>query len=332
MSKAFKALVIHETEDGRFIRKIQERTTDELPEGEVLIRVKYAALNYKDALSATGHKGITRKYPHTPGVDASGVVEVSADERFQPGDPVIVTSYDLGMNTSGGFSEYIRVPANWVVPQPEVLDAKEAMILGTAGFTAALALSKMEQSGQRPEMGPVVVTGASGGVGSMAVAILARAGYPVIASTGKKGAESYLRSLGAHRVEPRSFTDDTSGRPLLRTSWAGAIDTVGGNTLTTLIKACAKEGCIAACGLVASADLNATVYPFLLNGVNLLGVDSAEYAMEKRLELWDKLAADWKPLDLDSMGTICSLEELNDIYIDKILAGETQGRVVVDLN
>ncbi|MEZ4687870.1 MAG: YhdH/YhfP family quinone oxidoreductase [Bacteroidia bacterium] len=325
----FKTLLIYE-EDGNFRRAIEQRHTDELPEGDVLIRVHHAGLNYKDALSATGNKGVTRKYPHTPGIDASGVVEESSDARFSAGQKVIVTSYDLGMNTDGAFGEFIRVPAGWVVPLPDALSLKQSMILGTAGFTAALALYKMELCGQSPEMGKIVVTGATGGVGSMAVAILAKAGYEVIASTGKESEHAYLKQLGAVEAVGRSVVDDDSGRPLLRPQWAGGIDTVGGNTLATLLKGCGRNGSIATCGLVASPKLNTTVFPFILNGVNLLGVDSAETPRDIRHHLWQKLASDWNiSAHLEAMCTDASLEELNDKYIDMILAGKTRGRVVV---
>ncbi|MFK7972122.1 MAG: YhdH/YhfP family quinone oxidoreductase [Bacteroidia bacterium] len=327
----FKALRIYE-EENTFRRAIETRSTDELPEGEVLIRVHFAGLNYKDALSSTGNKGVTRQYPHTPGVDASGIVEASSDARFEKGQPVICTSYDLGMNTDGAFAEYIRVPADWVVPMPEALTLKESMVLGTAGYTAALALYKMEQSGQKPEMGKIAVTGATGGVGSMAVAILAKAGYDVIASTGKADAHDYLTGLGASEVVDRTAVDDDSGRPLLRPKWAGAIDTVGGNTLATLLKACGRNGSVATCGLVASPKLATTVFPFILNGVNLLGVDSAETPLAIRHEIWNRLATDWNINEhLAAATTDATLEELKDTYLDMILAGKTKGRVVVGM-
>lgn len=252
----------------------------------------------------------------------------SASPAFTPGQEVIVTSYDLGMNTDGGFGGYIRVPAAWVVPKPASLSLQESMVIGTAGFTAALALYKMQQLGQTPDMGQVVVTGASGGVGSMAVSLLARAGYPVIASTGKAEAHTFLRELGASEILNRTDVDDESGKPMIRSRWAGAIDTVGGNTLATLVKACANNGSIAACGLVGSPRFQATVYPFIINGVNLLGVDSATCPMPLRLRVWDLLAANWEAGQLEKMATICSLAGLN-AYIDQMLAGKVMGRVVV---
>lgn len=327
MSK-FKAFRVFEEKDGTFSRCIVERDTSELPDGEVLIKVHYAALNFKDALSSSGHKGITKEFPHTPGVDASGEVAESSSAQFTKGDKVLVTGYDLGMNTDGGMGAFIRVPAAWVVPLPGTFDLRQAMILGTGGFTAALALYKMEMAGQSPDKGEIVVTGATGGVGSMAVSIFSKAGYDVVASTGKKDAHDYLKKLGAIRCEDRTYTNDEKRRPVSRTKWAGALDTVGGNTLATLMAGCGKNGCIAVCGLVASPKLETTVYPFLLNGVNLIGVESAETAMDVRLQLWDKLSSIWKPDKLEEMALDISLPELDE-QIQLILEGKTKGRVVV---
>ena len=329
MPQTFKALRITEQEDKTFTREIVQRDINDLPEGELLIKVSYAALNYKDALSASGNKGVTRNYPHTPGIDAAGIVEQSSSPDFSQGQEVIVTSYDLGMNTDGGFAEYIRVPASWAVPKPANLDLMESMIIGTAGFTAALGLFKMEKIGQNPAMGSVLITGASGGVGSLAVGILSKAGYEVIASTGKTDAYDYLMQLGATECVDREFANDDSKRPLLRPKWAGAIDTVGGNTLVTALKACKREGSVASCGLVASPKLEATVFPFILNGINLIGIDSATCAMHTRKQVWEKLANEWKVDNLSSIATTCTLEEL-DPYIDQILKGKVKGRVIVD--
>jgi putative YhdH/YhfP family quinone oxidoreductase len=327
--KMYRALVVRKEE--RFTKAIERVGMDFLPANEVRIKVHYAALNYKDALSASGHKGISRNFPHTPGVDASGVVEYSESELFKPGDEVIVTSYDMGMGTKGGFAEYISVPAAWVVPLPKGLTLKDAMIIGTGGFTAALSLYKMEINGQHPDMGEVVVTGASGGVGSMAVAILKKAGYSVIASSGKTEHYTWLHSIGAKRCINRDEVNDTTGKPLLASRWAGAIDTVGGNTLATLMKACSRNGNVAACGLVGSPELNTTVYPLILNGVNLLGIESAETPHELRLKIWEQLAERLRPASLESMCTIVALEEIPG-YMDDILAGETVGRIVADMN
>lgn len=329
--KTFRALRVEEDETGKFVRSIVERKMEDLPEGEVLVKIHYAALNYKDALSAIGNRGVTRSYPHTPGIDGAGTVVESKTPDFKVGDKVLVTSYDLGMNTDGAMAEYIRVPAGWVVPLPTDLTLKESMILGTAGLTAGIGLHKMEMIGQEPGQGPVVVSGATGGVGSMAVGILARAGYEVIASTGKGQATDFLKSLGASEVVDREFVNDDSSRPLMRPKWAGAIDTVGGNTLATLLKGCKREGSVASCGLVSSPVLSTTVFPFILNGVNLLGIDSANFPMKERLQIWNRLAGTWRIPDLDGMATTCGLEEL-DPYIDAILKGELKGRVVVDMN
>mgnify|MGYP001195778815 CR=1 FL=1 len=329
----FKALWVTETKNGTFERKIVDRYIDDLPPGEVLIRVQYSSLNYKDALSATGNKGITRQYPHTPGIDAAGVVEISRNEQFAVGDQVLVTGYDLGMNTCGGFGQYIRIPATWIVKKPEALSFKECMTIGTAGFTAACALYKMQLMRRLPEHGPIVVTGATGGVGSMAVALLSKVGYEVIAVSGKTNADDYLQHLGAQQIENRQFVNDDSLKALLKPRWAGAIDTVGGNTLATLLKGCQPEGCVVSTGLVGSPKLATTVYPFILNGVNLLGIGSAETPMLVRLMIWEKMAGEWNIKDkLSAIGKEVSLEELNETCIDAILNGKIMGRIVVNLS
>lgn len=329
---AFKALVITESPTGTFERSIVNREISDLPPGDLLIRVHYSALNFKDGLSATGHKGITRMFPHTPGIEAAGVVEESSSPRYPVGTEVFVTGFDLGMNTSGAYAEYIRVPAEWVLPKPALLSCKDCMTIGTAGLTAAYALYKMEAMGQTPEAGPIVVTGSTGGVGSLSVAILAKAGYEVIAITGKSDARDYLKFLGATEVQPREFVDDPSGRPLGKSIWAGAIDTVSGNTLTTLLKHCKRDGCVVATGLLSSNRFDAPIYPFILNGVNLLGVGAGQTPMALRVKLWNKLVNEWNVCDkLPAIANEVELEDLKDTYIDAILAGKTRGRVVVKL-
>lgn len=325
----FKAFLVSETPGDVFTQQVTGYSIENLPDNDVLINVKYSSLNYKDALSATGHKGVTKLYPHIPGIDAAGIIAQSRDKRFTPGDAVIVTGYDLGMNTSGGFAEYISVPGDWVVPLPEGLSLQEAMMLGTAGFTAAYALFKLMDAGQQPA-GPLLVTGATGGVGSLAIAMLAKAGFEVMAATGKPEAEEYLKKLGATTVIDRSEVDDTSGKPLIRPKWAGAIDTVGGNVLSTVLKACRKHGNVAAMGNVMSVELHTTVFPFILNGINLLGIDSATCPMHVRTQLWQKLAGEWKPGNLELIATPCHLEEL-DSYISQILKGELKGRKFVEI-
>lgn len=327
MDREFRALIVRESEGG-FTRKIEQKKVADLPDHPVLIRVKYAGLNYKDGLSANGHKGITREYPHQPGIDAAGVIVEDSSGTYREGQEVICTSFDLGMNTDGGFGEFIKVPVHWVVPLPEGMSLRESMIHGSAGYTAGLALYKMMLCGQDPSMGPICVTGATGGVGSLAVTILNRAGFEVVASTGSADAHEFLRKLGANEIIDRSAVNDDSGRPLLRSKWAGAIDNVGGNTLATLLKCCARNGSVACIGLVDSADLNMTVYPFILNGVNLLGIDSAETPTEIRREVWRRLSAEWKPDTLQDLSTEISLEQLDD-YLDMIVEGKTRGRVIV---
>jgi acrylyl-CoA reductase (NADPH) len=328
----FRALRIVETPAGKFERSIEELDIEDLPPGELLVKVAYSSLNYKDALSATGNKGITKKYPHTPGIDAAGVVELSRSPKFAVNEEVIVTGRDLGMNTAGGFGEYIRVPAEWAIKKPLQLSFQDAMSFGTAGLTAAHALYKMQLMQQSPSMGPVVVTGSTGGVGSIAVAILAKAGYEVIAVTGKENTKEYLQYLGATRIENRDFVDDKSGKSLLKPKWAGAIDTVGGNTLHTLLKGCMPEGSIVSTGLVASQQLNTTVYPFILNGVSLLGIGSAETAAEIREMLWQKLMNEWSIKDkLNAIVKEASLEEVNNTYIGSILDGKVMGRIIIKI-
>jgi len=326
----FRALVVSKTDENTFTREITERSITDLPEGEVLIRVHFSSLNYKDGLSCIGNPGVTRNYPHTPGIDASGKVTESSDSRFKEGDSVIVTGYDLGMNTSGGFGEYIRVPADWVVPLPEGMTFKEASIYGVAGFTAALSVDALQKYGVNPEQGEVVVTGSTGGVGSVSVALLSLLGYTVVASTGKKEESEFLQRLGASEIISREEVNDESKKPLLRERWAGAVDTVGGTTLAALLKAAKRGGAVAATGLVASSELSTTVFPFILRGVSLLGIDSGFTPTKLRLEIWNKLAGIWKIPQLEQLTIDCTLEEL-DPEIDKILAGGQRGRVVVNL-
>lgn len=326
----YKALVVKEVEDKKFQREIVEKHISELPEGEVLIEVKYSSLNYKDALSASGNKGVTRNYPHTPGIDAAGIVRENSDGNFAVGEKVLVTGYDLGMNTSGGFQQYIRVPAHWVVKLPENLDLKEAMMYGTAGFTAALSVYKLVSAGIKPEQGKILVTGSTGGVGSIAVAILAKLGYEVVGVTGKPDKKDMLLKLGAKDIILREEADDNSGRALLKGKWAGVIDTVGGNILATAIKSTEYGGVVTCCGNAASPELPTSVFPFILRGVSLLGVDSVQCPMDLRLKIWKLLSSDWK-IDLSSSTEEVSLEGLNE-KIDVILQGKLAGRVIVNLS
>ncbi len=326
----FRALVVTKNDDKTFTREVTERKINDLPEGEVLIRVRYSSLNFKDGLSCIGNPGVTRNYPHTPGIDASGEVAESSDSRFKEGDFVIVSGYNLGMDTSGGFGQYIRVPADWIEPLPEGLTIKEAAIYGVAGFTAALSVDALQKHGIGPEDGEVVVTGSTGGVGSVSVALLSHLGYNVVASTGKKEESEFLSEIGASQIISREEVNDESNKPLLSERWGGAIDSVGGNTLATLLKAVKRGGAIAATGLVASSELSTTVFPFILRGVSLLGIDSGYTPKKLRREIWKKLAGDWKFAKLQKLTIDCTLDQL-DPEIDKILAGGQRGRVVVDL-
>jgi putative YhdH/YhfP family quinone oxidoreductase len=324
----FNALVVHETETGTFERRLEQRAIRDLPEGETLIRVRFSSLNYKDVLSATGNKGITRAYPHTPGIDAAGEIVETSTSGLNPGDPVVVTGYDLGMNTDGGFGEYIRVPATWIVPKPAGLSLLETMTFGTAGFTAALSIQRLRDHGVQPTSGPILVTGATGGVGSMAVAMLGTLGYTVIAATGTLAQTPFLKNLGADEVIDRDELCGLQNKGLLKARFAGAVDTVGGEILSTAIKSVHWRGSVTCCGLVAGPQLSTSLFPFLLRGINLLGIDSAETPLADKKALWSLMAGEWKPAALKDLTTTCSLNELNG-YIDTMLTGGTTGRIVL---
>lgn len=326
----FNALVAVEDQNGVFHRAIRQQTLADLPAGEVLIKVKYSSLNYKDALSATGNRGVTKAYPHTPGIDAAGVVVASSNPQWQCGDEVICTGYDLGMNTSGGFGQYIRTPAHWLVKKPVGLSLLEAMQLGTAGFTAALSVLGLQNNGVAPENGAVLVTGATGGVGTIAVMLLRKLGYAVTALTGKMSERQFLLDLGAQAVLDRNEFLGHKDRPLLPARWAGVIDAVGGEVLATAVKGTGFDGVVTSCGNAASGDLPLNVYPFILRGVHLLGIYSANCPMEKRLAVWGKLAQEWKLPEVSSLCRMVTLDEL-ETEIFAMLAGNSKGRCVVDL-
>lgn len=330
MPISYNALVVDETPDGRYQRAIRECTTADLPDHEVLIEVYYSALNYKDALSATGNKGVTQQFPHTPGIDAAGVIAESRDKRFTPGDEVIVTSYDLGQNTPGGLGQYISVPADWIVPLPAGLTLRESMMFGTAGFTAAYGVDKLLQNHINPASGEILVTGATGGVGSLAVALLAQNGFSVIAATGKAQQESYLKKLGAAKIIDRDAVYSNSDKPLLSSQWTGAIDTVGGAMLDAVLRQTAHNGCVACCGNILGGKLTTSIYPFILRGVSLAGIDSGRCLMPKRKAIWHRLATNWKPTVLDIICSECSLEALS-AEIDRILKGGQRGKILVKL-
>ncbi len=329
--KTFQALVVTETEPKKFERAIETRSTADLPPGDLLVRVHFSSLNYKDALSATGNPAVTRAYPHTPGIDAAGVVAESERQDFAAGDEVVAIGHDLGMNTAGGFGEYVRVPAEWAVKLPAGLAAREAMSYGTAGVTAAMCVDKIVAHGVKPGDGEVLVTGATGGVGSFAVALLAKLGYSVAAATGKvEEAGDYLRDLGAESLLSRADATDESRRPLLKSRWAAVVDPVGGDMLASALKATRRDAAVAICGLAASPSLPTTVLPFILRGVTMYGVDSVPVPAGERQRIWDLLAGDWKLDQLDRLAREVSLAEL-DPEIDRILKGGQTGRVLVRL-
>jgi putative YhdH/YhfP family quinone oxidoreductase len=327
----FKALVVREDGEGGYQRGVEEKIVADLPAGEVLVRVEYSSLNYKDGLSANGNKGVTRSYPHTPGIDAAGKVMESSDARYRPGDPVVVSCYGLGMNTAGGFGQYIRVPADWVMPLPAGLTVRQSMIYGTGGFTAAHSVWKLIKQGVRPEQGKILVTGATGGVGSFSLAILVREGFQVTAVTGKESSREFLMDLGAAEVISRDQAIDHSNRMILKGRWAGVVDSVGGEMLATAIKSTRYGGVVTCCGNVTGPEFSANVFPFILRGVALLGIDSAECAMALRQQIWQRLASDWQVAGLEEMCTEIGLDGLDEA-IDRILKGGSKGRVLVNLH
>nr|WP_321412993.1 YhdH/YhfP family quinone oxidoreductase [uncultured Allomuricauda sp.] len=327
-SSTFKAFRIEEI-DGNFQGSIQEMEFGSLSNNEVLVRVHYSSLNYKDALSASGNKGVTRNFPHTPGIDAVGTIEKSNSDLFTIGEEVIVTSYDLGMNTDGGFAEYIQVPAEWVVRLPEKMTMKEAMIYGTAGLTAGMSVLRLTEL-IKPEDGKIAVSGATGGVGGSSVSILSKLGYSVVAITGKETERDYLTNLGAEDVLLRSEVENFAKKPLLKPLFAGAIDTVGGTILENIIKSTNSIGVVTCCGNVASPKLDLTVFPFILRGVTLIGIDSQNYPMKYRKVVWNKLAQEWKPKQLEDT---CNEIKLEDVAqkIELMLKGKLKGRTVLNL-
>lgn len=330
MPEHFRALLTEETEPGRFTRQIRTRSIEELPPGELLVKVHFSSLNYKDALSALGRPGVTKHYPHTPGIDAAGEVVSCSDGAFKAGEPVIVTGYDLGMDTAGGYGQYIRVPSHWAVRLPDGLSLKESMIIGTAGLTAGLSLHRLAGAGVSPESGDIMVTGATGGVGSIAVSILAKAGYHVVAVTGKESETEFLHGLGARQVMGRDDFLRNSDRPLLKERWGGVVDVVGGPMLAAAVKSTRYGGVVTCCGLVGSAELPLNVFPFILRAVSLLGIDSSRAPARIREEVWQKLATDWRPSRVMESATEVPLGGLEEKF-DAILKGELRGRTVITL-
>ncbi len=320
--------MVRRNDAGKVSAAIEKIKLHDLPAGDVLIKVSCSSLNYKDALACQAHPGVVRQLPHVPGIDAAGSVVESASDDFRPGDEVLVTGYDLGTSHWGGYAQYVRVPAAWVVAMPAGMTSETAMAYGTAGFTAAQCVKAIRHHGIEPSDGEVVVTGASGGVGSLAVAILAKLGYQVTAITGKPAQASLLQQLGASQILPREAANDTSAKPLLPARWAAAVDTVGGNTLATLLRSTNHRGCVAACGLASDHELPTTVYPFILRGVTLAGIDSAQCPRESRLQIWQRLATDWRIDDLENLTRTISLTDVPSTA-EAMLAGKTFGRTLV---
>ncbi|MDH3830544.1 MAG: YhdH/YhfP family quinone oxidoreductase [Gammaproteobacteria bacterium] len=327
---SFRALRVHKNTDGTVRAALQALTLDDLSPGEVVIRSRYSSVNYKDALAATGNGRILRRFPLVAGVDVAGEVSASVDGRFREGDQVLVTGCGLGESHDGGFSEVVRVPADWVVPLPPGMTLFDAMMLGTAGFTAALAIDRMEQNGLVAAQGQVVVSGASGGVGSVAIDLLSGRGYEVVALSRKLQVTDYLQSLGAAEVLDAKVAA-ASGKPLETARWAGAIDNVGGTVLEWLIRTVQPWGSIASIGLAGGAELHTTVMPFILRGVSILGITSANCPMQRRLKVWQRLVTDLQPQHLASIvaGQV-TLDELPAVF-ETLLSGEHHGRYIVDL-
>ena len=326
----YKAFEVREEIEKKFVGAIVEKSALELAEGSVSIEVHYSSVNYKDALSASGSKAVTREYPHVPGIDAAGKVLASTDSHFAVGDEVVVTGYDLGMNTAGGFGQQVTVPGGWVTKLPVGLSLRDSMVLGTAGLTAGLCVNKLLLNNITPEAGKVLVTGATGGVGIIACALLVKLGFEVVASTGKLAETAKLMALGVSEVISREAFSEENPRPMLKESYAAAVDVAGGTTLVNVIKSLSYGGSVAACGLVDSPALSATVLPFILRGVNLLGIDSVELPLAQKQQVWNLFANEWALTDIDSLAETIVLAELPAV-LAKVLAGGAVGRYVLDL-
>jgi len=323
----YRALVT--TEDNKtFDNSVQEKSLDFLPDNNTLIKVKYSSLNYKDALSASGNKGVTRNYPHTPGIDAAGIIEQTSSKKFKKGDEVIVTGYDMGMNTFGGFGEFIKVPEEWIIKKPNNLSLSESMAFGTAGLTAGLCLRKLLQHGLKPDDGKVFVSGVTGGVGIISLMLFSKLGFEVTAITGKTNEKDLLTDLGANEVIDRNDLDVDLLSPLQKPIYSGGIDAVGGKILSNLICSTTQRAAIACCGMVGGLSLDTSIFPFILRGLSLLGIDSAESLLEVKEEVWKSFSSDWKLENIDQNIKNISLDEL-PTEIEKILKGKQIGRVRV---
>jgi len=325
-----KAYIVDKTDDGKFVEEVKEISVPVIGENEVLIKSTYSSLNFKDALSASGNPGVTRNFPHVTGVDVAGIIEQSNDGNFKVGDAVIVTGYDMGMNSDGGHQSYVKVPSAWVIKKPANITDKEIMTYGTAGLTAGLSVNELLNNGITPESGEILVTGATGGVGSIAVSILSKLGFDVVAISGKEEKIPFLKELGAKEVILRKNFDIENKKPMMKERFAGVIDTVGGNILAEALKVIKYDGVATCCGLTSSFSLNTNVFPFILRGVRLIGIDSVECKIEKKLAVWEKLANDFKIDTLDSLTNEISLEELPQAY-KTLLEGDAVGRYLVKI-
>lgn len=329
-STAFNAIQVSETADNHYVSSLVSRSVSDLPDNDMLINVHYSSLNYKDALSASGNKRVTRNFPHTPGIDAAGVVVEDKSGTFSAGDEVLIFGYDLGMNTPGGLGQYISIPATWAVQRPDSLSLKEAMMYGTGGVTAALCVQKLERMGATPDDGPVAVTGATGGVGSVSIAILKQLGYSVVAFSGKPEQSESLEALGAESVLHRDVINEVSDLPMGKERWAHGIDTLGGDYLSNLLKQIKSGGGVSACGLAASAEFTSTVFPFIIRGVSLLGVDSVYIPLREKQQIWQRVATDMKLPYLSSMCEEILLAQVPE-YLKRFMQGKVVGRYLVNL-
>jgi alcohol dehydrogenase len=327
----FKALLVEETDNKQFTLNIVNRSVSDLPENDLLVNVHYSSLNYKDALSASGNKRVSAHFPHTPGIDAAGVVVRDKSGTFSPGDEVVMFGYDLGMNTPGGLGQMISIPANWAVKRPDNLTLKEAMSYGTGGLTAALCVQKLEKMGARPEDGPVAVTGSTGGVGSISIALLKHLGYSVVAFSGKPEQTAHLKSIGADEVLHRDVLNEVASLPMGKERWAHGIDTLGGDYLSNLLKQIKSGGGVSACGLASSDSFSSTVFPFIIRGVSLLGVDSVYIPLSDKQRIWQRVASDMKLPNLQNLCEEISLEQTPE-YLNRFIQAKVVGRYLVNLH
>ena len=325
-----KAFLVEKTNDKEFISDIKQVSIPKCAENEIVIKVTYSSLNYKDALSSIGNPGVTRNFPHITGIDVAGTVYESTSNIFKMGERVLVTGYDMGMNTHGGHAQFVKVPASWVAMIPDSISDKEIMTFGTAGLTAALSINELIANGVKPENGPVLVTGATGGVGSIAVSILSKIGFYVVAISGKKEKIDYLKRIGASEVILRDTFNEESKKPIINEKYIAVVDTVGGEILANALKYIKYDGVATCCGLTSSHELNTNVFPFILRGIRLIGIDSVECKLEKKQAAWEKLASKWKINTLDSITNEITLYEIKDAY-KLLLSGKAVGRYVVKI-